>query len=178
MALLRGINIGGNNIVRMADLKDCFAAAGFTDVVTYINSGNVLFRAPRMSLPKLTEKIEQTLHKRLALPLKVVVATFEEVKEAVERAPKGFGVKPDKYRYDVIFLKSPLTVRQAISGIPFKPGVDQVTAGRQVIYFSRLIAKASQSKLSRVIALPIYKSMTIRNWNTTSKLYKLMEERA
>ena len=56
-----------------------------------------------------------------------------------------------------------------------KQGVDQAHAGTGVLYFSRLISKASQSQLSRLVSLPIYKSMTIRNWNTTTKLLQLLE---
>jgi uncharacterized protein (DUF1697 family) len=54
--------------------------------------------------------------------------------------------------------------------------VDEVTPGRGVLYFSRLISKASQSRLSRVVSLPISKSMTIRNWNTTTRLLRMMDE--
>jgi len=53
--------------------------------------------------------------------------------------------------------------------------VDEVSAGKGVLYFQRLISKATQSQLSRLIALPIYKSITIRNWNTTTKLLQLMQ---
>jgi uncharacterized protein (DUF1697 family) len=59
-----------------------------------------------------------------------------------------------------------------------KPGVDRVVAGAGVLYCSRLVAKASQSRMSRITALPIYKRMTIRNWNTTTRLLELMERGA
>ena len=59
--------------------------------------------------------------------------------------------------------------------MPAKPGVDQAHPGPGVLYFSRLIAKATSSRLGKVVALPIYKSMTIRNWNTTTKLLQLLD---
>ena len=65
-----------------------------------------------------------------------------------------------------------------MKSIRTKIGVDQAFAGKGVLYFSRLIRKASQSYLTRVIQLPIYQSMTIRNWNTTTKLLALMDARA
>jgi uncharacterized protein (DUF1697 family) len=74
----------------------------------------------------------------------------------------------------VIFLKEPLTADEAMKSMTAKPGVDRVVAGDRVLYFSRLISKASQSHLSRVVGKPEYQSMTIRNWNTTSKLLELM----
>jgi uncharacterized protein (DUF1697 family) len=92
----------------------------------------------------------------------------------VARAPKGFGKQPEKYRYDVIFLNAPLTAAAAITEVPMKEGVDRAHAGAGVLYFSRLISKATQSKLGRVVALPIYKEMTIRNWRTTTTLVQMM----
>ena len=56
-----------------------------------------------------------------------------------------------------------------------KEGVDQAFAGNGVLYFSRLISKAAQSRISRIITMPVYQSMTIRNWNTTTKLLDMME---
>jgi len=103
-----------------------------------------------------------------------MLRSLKEMAAIVGRAPDGFGRQPDKYRYDVIFLGSPLTPGQAIAKIATKPGVDQARPGTGVLYFSRLISKASQSQLARIVSLPIYKSMTIRNWRTTTTLLQLM----
>jgi uncharacterized protein (DUF1697 family) len=94
--------------------------------------------------------------------------------DVVERAPRGFGQSPAKYRYDVIFLKEPLTAKVALKSVPMKPGVDEAYAGSGVLYFSRLDSKASQSRLSKIVSMPMYQSMTIRNWNTTMKLAAMM----
>ena len=97
------------------------------------------------------------------------------MKAIVEAAPIGFGARPTAYRYDVIFLKHPLTADEALKSITAKPGVDRVFAGNGVLDLSRLISKAAQSHLSRVVGTPAYQDMTIRNWNTTGKLLELME---
>jgi len=96
------------------------------------------------------------------------------MREVVARAPKGFGTEPAKYRYDVLFLKEPLTAAEAMKSVTTKEGVDRAFAGKGVVYFSRLIAKATQSRLPKLVMLPVYKSLTIRNWNTTTKLVALM----
>lgn len=176
IALLRGINVGGNNLVKMIDLKTYFEEMGFADVLTYIQSGNVLFNAPNQSLEDLTNTIERALSKKFKNKIRVVVVSQKQLKEAVESAPRGFGKEPHLYRYDVIFLKKPLTAKEAIKSVLTKEGVDQVFAGTDVLYFQRLIAKATQSKLSRIVALPIYQEMTIRNWNTTTKLLALIKK--
>jgi uncharacterized protein (DUF1697 family) len=108
----------------------------------------------------------------------VVVRSRAQMKAIVEKAPKGFGTQPAKYRYDVIFLKEPLTAKEAIKSVSTKDGVDQAWAGSGVLYFSRLIERATSSHLSRLVSMPVYQEMTIRNWNTTTKLLALMEARA
>jgi uncharacterized protein (DUF1697 family) len=175
LALLRGINVGGNNIIKMADLKSCFEGMGFTDVVTYIQSGNVVFKAAEKDKIKLTTKVESTLSERFGYQSRLVIVTHKELKEVVEEAPKGFGKDLEKYRCDVIFLKEPLTAREAMKNVKVREGVDNAFAGKTVLYFSRLTSRVSQTYLTKIIALPMYQNMTIRNWNTTTKLLALME---
>ena len=142
VALLRGINVGGRNLISMTKLKACLEAQGFDEVTTYIQSGNVLFTAPASDRVALTRQIEELL--------------------------------TEAYRYDVIFLKEPLTAKTAIKSVLTKEGVDEAHPGVGVLYFSRLISKASQSRLSKIVTTPIYRTLTIRNWNTTTKLLKMM----
>ncbi len=170
IALLRGINVGGNNIIKMADLKWCFENMGFTNVVTYIQSGNVLFDSNENDYQKLTLEIENALSERFNYNSKIVLLAQTDLNRIVNAAPNGFGVNPDEYRYDVIFLKPPVTSEEALPKIKTKECVDSVTAGDGVVYFSRLSSKSSQSQMTRMIGTAIYKEMTIRNWNTTCKL--------
>lgn len=178
VALLRGINVGGNNLIRMPALKTCFEAQGFHGVATYIQSGNVLFAVGGSDPLGLRRRIEQALSKTFAYDSRVVIRSHDEMKAIVRGAPKGFGSKPSEYRYDVIFLREPVTAAEAIESVTAKPGVDRVVAGDGALYFSRLISKASQSNLTRIVGKAVYKDMTIRNWNTTSKLLELMERAA
>lgn len=177
VALLRGINVGGKNLIKMAALKTCLESAGFGDVATYIQSGNVLFAAPASKPDALTGRLEKALVATFHYPASLVLRTQKQMQDIIDSAPRGFGAQPTKYRYDVIFLKAPLTASTAVKTVPVKPGVDEAQAGPGVLYFSRLVAKASQSRLSRIVSMPIYKSMTIRNWNTTTKLLTMMKER-
>jgi uncharacterized protein (DUF1697 family) len=175
VALLRGINVGGRNLIKMPALKACFEANAFEDVATYIQSGNVLFASPETRAGELTQRIEAMLAESFDYQATVVVRTRKQMRAVVERAPEGFGADPMRYRYDVIFLKESLTAKVAMKSVPTKPGVDEAHAGTGVLYFSRLIAKATQSRLNKIISSPIYSSVTIRNWNTTTKLLWMME---
>jgi uncharacterized protein (DUF1697 family) len=174
VALLRGINVGGKNPIRMTELKLCFEAQNLEDVVTYIQSGNVVFTSRASSAADIERRLEGALAATFDCRTSVMVRSRKQMQEIVERAPKGFGADPDKYRYDVIFLKAPLTPSAAITSVKTKPGVDQVAAGATVLYFSRLSSKAAQSQLPSIVMLPIYKSMTIRNWRTTTTLLEML----
>ena len=174
VALLRGINVGGKNLIRMLALKACFEDLGFEDVRTYIQSGNVLFSTTG-SNATLTKQIEAALSKTFNYESRVVVRSRKQMNDIVTNAPKGFGSDPATYRYNVIFLKEPLTAAKAMKSVTTKAGVDQAFAGKGVLYFSYLISKATQSHVTRIITMPVYQSMTIRNWNTTTKLLNMME---
>jgi uncharacterized protein (DUF1697 family) len=176
VALLRGINVGGNNLIKMAALKACFEEQGLQDVVTYIQSGNVVFSAGEPAAEKLTGRLEGAIAAAFGCNADVFLRTRAQMQGIVRRAPDGFGAQPTKYRYDVLFLRSSLTAATAMKSVLTKPGVDAAHAGAGVIYFSRLIAKATQSRLSRIASMPVYKHMTIRNWNTTTALLRMLGE--
>lgn len=178
VALLRGINVGGKNVIRMTDLKACFEARGLRDVVTYIQSGNVLFSAPDADASKLTRRIEKALGETFDYDARVVLRSRAQMREIAARAPKGFGAEPAKHRYDVIFVREPLTAAEVFEKLPTKEGVDRAHAGPGVLYVSRLISKATQSRLAKVVSMPIYEHLTIRNWNTTTKLVEMMSTEA
>jgi uncharacterized protein (DUF1697 family) len=175
VALLRGINVGGKNLIKMPALKAAFEANGFENVSTYIQSGNVLFVGPDAPALQLTKGIEKMLAGAFDYVPTVVIRSRKQMRAVVARAPKEFGSQSAKYRCDVFFLKEPLTAKAAMEHVPTNPAVDTAHAGPGVIYFSRLSAKATASRVNKLVASPIYRSVTIRNWNTTKKLLELME---
>jgi uncharacterized protein (DUF1697 family) len=174
VALLRGINVGGNNLIRMADLRACLEAGGFDDVRTYIQSGNLVFTASGSSAT-LTERLERTLSAGFGYEATVAVRSARQFRAIVDAAPEGFGADRERYRSDVIFLMPPLTPARAIADVPTREGVDRAWTGPGVLYFERLAARASQSRLSKIASLPIYRSLTIRNWATTCRLLEMLE---
>ncbi len=176
VALLRGINVGGKNLIPMAALKSRFEELGLRSVSTYIQSGNVLFEYAGGDREKLAAEIERTLLERFQCASRAHLLSTDELERVVKGAPRGFGSKPLLFRYDVLFLMTPLTSRQVLSQLKLKEGVDAAHAGKGAVYFSRLIKKAAQSRLSRVVQLPVYKQMTLRNWNTSTKLLSLLRD--
>jgi uncharacterized protein (DUF1697 family) len=177
VALLRGINVGGKNLIKMPELKARFEELGFQNVATYIQSGNVLFESDERSVAQLTQRIEETLSTSFNYPASVVLRSRSQLRNIVERAPNGFGTQPSRFLSDVLFLKPPLTAAAAFKLVPTREGVDRLWAGRGVLYSSRLASRASQSRINRVASLPIYQSMTLRSWSTTVRLAQLLDGR-
>lgn len=168
LALLRSVNVGGRNKVPMADLRAAFADLGATDVQTYIASGNVLFAGDVGAA-----ELEAGLSARFGFEIKIVVVSADELAAVVADAPPGFGAETD--RCDVIFLRPPLTADVAFGLLDPREGVDRAWQGTNVLYFARLAARASGSRLSKIVSLPEYQEMTIRSWATVSRLADLAE---
>lgn len=177
VALLRGINVGGKNLIPMADLRACFESIGATAVTTYIQSGNVLFDGDDRPRSAWVSTIETALSDRFGYEAKIVLLDHGALRAAVQGAPKGFGDDLETYRCDVLFLRGPHTAAEVIAAIRPREGIDRAAAGDGVCYFERLTARASGSRLSTVMSLPAYQEMTIRNWRTTTKLLALLDER-
>ncbi|MDR2811422.1 MAG: DUF1697 domain-containing protein [Tannerellaceae bacterium] len=175
LVLLRGINVGGNNIIKMNYLKKLFEELGFSDIKTYIQSGNILFKDTEEDKIKLVERIERILFEKLNCKINAMILTFPDMERIISGKPDGFGEENDRFKYDVIFLIDPLTTKEAIQEIKAKEGVDEIYEGEKVVYSKRLIEKITKSYISKIVGTPIYRNITIRNWNTTKRLYELIE---
>ena len=177
LVLLRGINVGGKNKVPMAELRTLLEDLGFENVSTYIASGNVLLDS-KLSASKVAAKIESALPKAFKLDaelIKVAVLTGPELEAVVKDRPRGFGGEPSKYHSDAVFLMG-IDADEAMTVFSPREGVDKVWPGKGVIYSQRLSAERTKSRLNRITASPLYKSMTIRSWQTTIALLELMRK--
>lgn len=178
VVLLRGINVGGKNKVPMSELRTCLEKLGFANVSTYIASGNVILASDESPI-RIAERIEEELPKNFKLDselIKILILTHEQLQDVISRKPEGFGEHPDKYHSDVIFLMG-IDVAEAMQVFSPREGVDTIWPGDKVIYSQRLSARRTQSRLSKIMGTPSYKSMTIRSWNTTTKLLELLEDK-
>lgn len=177
LCLLRGVNVGGKNTVSMADLKTHLQASGFENVSSYINSGNILLESD-LSAPNVARHVEQVIVKNFKLDselIKVRALTADELAAIIQEAPKGFGAQPDTYHSDIAFMldEPPADLLKVTSP---QPEVDKVWEGKSVVYFQRVSALRTKSRMSRIASAPIYKSITIRSWSTTIKLLALLTQ--
>lgn len=175
--LIRGINVGGKNKVPMAQLREHLTQSGFAAVSTYIASGNVILRSDK-SPATIKQLVEDVLREHFSPDsdyIAVLVLSHNQLRAIVEQRPTGFGDQPDMYHSDVIFLMG-IDALQAMSVFRPREGVDAVWPGQGVIYSQRLSALRTKSRLNRIMGTPVYKSMTIRTWNTTVKLRELLDQ--
>src|SRR6476469_7359529 len=176
LVLLRGINVGGKNKVPMAELKALLTELGFRDVSTYIQSGNAILRS-ELTTETIARKIENALPQRFKLDtelIRVLVLSRAELEAAIEARPKGFGDKPGTYHSDAIFLMG-VDTAAAMPAVSPREGVDTVWPGNGLVYSQRVSTQRTKSRLNRIMSSPVYKSMTIRSWQTTMALMELVK---
>jgi uncharacterized protein (DUF1697 family) len=176
VVLIRGINVGGKNKVPMAGLKECLEQLGFSNVSTYIASGNVILESDK-GADEIRDRIEEALPKSFKLDdelIRVLVLTHDQLQAVIDNKPEGFGEQPEKYHSDAIFLIG-IDSTQVMPLFKPREGVDQVWSGDGVIYSQRLSSQRTKSRLNRIMATPEYKFMTIRSWSTTTKLLEMTE---
>jgi len=176
VALLRGINVGGKNLISMPDLAECFRGAGYSDVRTYLQSGNVLLTAhPGNGTSELEDALERMLEQRFGVPIPTIVRSHDEFAATIASAPADLGSK--ELRSEVFFLKHPLTAEEVLAQLPeLREGVDSVAPGPGAFYFSRVAALATKTRITRLMSLPIFQQMTVRSWRTSTRLLEMLEK--
>jgi len=175
VALLRGVNVGGNSMISMSALKKSFETSGFTHVSTYINSGNIIFSAKENDARKLERKIEQMLVKEYQLNSKVVVRSFLEMEKLVQSLPRNWD-GDSSWRYNVIFLRHTIDSEAILAELPSNDEIEEVVYRPGTVLWSAHVDRISQSKMVKLSSRKIFQDMTVRNLNTTKKLYELMKK--
>lgn len=175
VALLRGVNVGGNNMIKMSELKVSFENLGFTAVSTYINSGNIIFKSKEPDPRKLERKIEQMLAKDYDLDSKVVVRNFTEIETLVNNLPPHWN-GDSTWRYNVMFLRHTIDSEDIIAELQFKTGVEHVSYVPGTLLWSAQVTSLNQTSMQKLSSRKIFREMTVRNLNTTKKLCELMKK--
>jgi uncharacterized protein (DUF1697 family) len=174
VALLRGINVGGNNKVAMKTLKAAFETAGMERVSTYINSGNVIFSSTETSIPKLTGALEAAIKRDCGLQIKVLVKNIASLRAIAKALPDSWQNNSDM-KCDVMFLWEHYDNKSVLDQVTIKPDVDEVRYQAGAILWKVMREGATRSGIQKLIGTELYRHMTLRNCNTTRKLLELME---
>lgn len=174
VALLRGINVGGNNKIKMADLTHAVEHAGYTNVTTFIQSGNVIFDSEMSDRKKIAKDIERVILDAFKLVIRVVIRSLPEMQRIVANMPSSWA-KEDLRKY-VAFIKEPMTAAAAAKEIPVREGIDILDVGDGVLYMATKTEGLTKSGYTKIVGTKIYNDMTMRNSNTTLKILSLMRQ--
>ena len=178
VALLRGVNVGGKNMISMSSLKKSFETIGFKDVATYINSGNIIFTAKEADARKLETKIERMLSKDYELESKVVVRSLSEMAKLVESLPPSWSGGDSSWRYNVIFLRHSVDSEKVLDELPAKSDIEQIVYRPGTLLWSAQVDELRKTIFHKLSTRKIFQDMTVRNLNTTKKLHELMKKAA
>lgn len=173
ISLLRGINVGRQNAIRMADLKRLYESLGFSGVTTYVQSGNVVFETSGQDAADLAGRIEAEIQRSLGLSVTVLVRTPKDFQRLIQRNPFTHGREEDMRRLYVTFLSTaPAATALEAAASPNADGDEFLLDGREIFLFcpkSYGTTKLSNTFFERKLKLPA----TTRNWNTVNALFQM-----
>lgn len=175
VALLRGINVGGNNKVEMKKLKVTFERLGLSNVSTYINSGNIIFTDTKHTQTELASKLEKAIKKDFGFSVKVLVRNIDEIK-AVNKALPATWLNNLEMKCDVLFLWNEIDSAAILSELGAKKDIDDIKYVAGAILWRVDRDKVTRSGLLKLVGTKLYKQMTIRNCNTARNLLILMQK--
>jgi uncharacterized protein (DUF1697 family) len=176
VALLRGINVGGKNVIPMAALSKTFERMGLEGVKTYIQSGNVLFQCADADTRAVEARVERALARSHRYDARVVLRTGAEMAALIAGLPRPWRRPAEDTRYYVLFLRHEVDSESILDELAPKPGVETLTYGPGVLYWSAKKSLLGRSSIAKLTSRPIYRQLTVRNLNTTQKLAAMVAQ--
>jgi len=180
IALLRGINVGGRNKVAMADLREVMASLGHTDVVTYIQSGNVVFSTGDADTEAMASALEQAIAGALGVKPAVVVLSRADLAQAIQDNPYAGEPNP-KAVHAVFFRDMPPGLAEAIAAAEQRDAERGGQGSAQVVGRTLFVHTPLGFGRSELAAYLLGRSAspaaagTARNWATVTKLLALCD---
>jgi uncharacterized protein (DUF1697 family) len=177
VALLRGINVGGKSRVPMATLKAVFEDVGHADVRTYINSGNVIFDAPRTRAVDLAEELEAAIEAEFGFAVRVLVLPGATITKIARELPDDW-INDSDSSCNVLYLLPERASPKALRAFDVDPPYEEARYCAGAILSRVDRAHLNRSAFHKLIGTDphLYKHVTIRNCNTARKLAALVAE--
>ena len=175
ISLLRGINLGGNKLVPMADLRTLCTGLRLRNVQTHLQSGNVLFHCNDADVAKVSERISAAIERKFGFHVDIVTRTPADLEDVIARNPfaRMKGIEPAKLL--VHFLPKALEkeTREKLSQLNVGPEDIRLGNREFYVYFPE---GQGQSRLQASLDRALKKTSTARNWNTVTKLFEIAKE--
>lgn len=178
IALLRGINISGKNKIAMPELKSAFEQNNYKNVVTFLNSGNVIFECDQTSVQNLMQNIYELIKRQFNLEIPVFVMTDTELEEVLAASPNWWD-GADKSIYDnLIFIIPPKTFDEVFNAIGNpSDNIEKIAPYKNYVFWSFDLDNYKKANWwIKTASLPIRDSFTIRTANTMKKVLNLCKK--
>ncbi len=173
VCLLRGINVGGNNKVTMSILKEKLTDAGLKNVITYINSGNLIFDS-KLKEKELAELVEKMIKDTFDVISKTLIISKDNYEMIASKIPVHY--KNDgEFKSDVMFYYEGVT-KDMIDALKFKKEFEEVIYLDNALIYGIPKKFVTRSTLTKIIGTKLYHVVTVRNVNTTRKLVELLNQ--
>jgi uncharacterized protein (DUF1697 family) len=173
VAFLRGINVGGKALIPMAELRECIAELGHSDVATYIASGNVLFSSPRKPA-ELEAPLERAIEKRFGLAVRVFVRTAAQVRATAEAIPPHWHDR-SVWSGNVVFVARAIDRPSLVREFAPRDGIEELLRVPGALLWAARREAQTRSAMVRLTRHPLYGQLTVRNKNTVVKLAELVQ---
>ncbi len=174
IALLRGINVAGRNKIKMAELKQLFNNLGFQKVITYIQSGNLIFKTDIISSEEIAQKISNALFQHFKCDIPVLILEKEELKWAYNLNPFIQDEATDISKLYITFLES-LPNKNRVIDLETKPlnTIDFFKISTKFVYLYCNNGYGKTKLNNRFFEKKLNTNATTRNWKTIAKLIEL-----
>jgi uncharacterized protein (DUF1697 family) len=175
ISMLRGVNVGGNNMIKMDALRALYASLGLRDPQSYIQSGNVVFRTDRKEIAPIAKKIEDAIEDQFGFRPSVALRTTAELREVIAKNPfaKRSGIEPGKLLVSFLMSDPAAADRELVRKMKFDP--EEVYLGSRHLYIYFTIGQAKTKLNTKMIEKTLKTTGTGRNWNSILKLLEMAE---
>jgi uncharacterized protein (DUF1697 family) len=174
VALLRGINVGRNKRLAMADLRDLLAGLGYTDVATHLNSGNAVFTHRATKPEKLAAQIEKAITDTAGMNVRCLVRSSDELRAVIDAHPLT-AKATDGSKMMALFLSEAPDATLLAEFDPVNLDPDNVRIGDRVIYQWCANGILESPPVGGFVEKYLRVTVTGRNWNTITKLSALLD---
>lgn len=175
IALLRGINVSGHKKIKMAELKESLESLSFSDVVTYIQSGNIVFKSVDNSTKSLQNKIHEKILKDFGFEVPVLIKTPKELKHALDNNPFEKDDTYDPKLFAVVFLKEKPTIENIAKLETYDYSPEEYVLDNKIIYYYAANGAGNAKMNNNFFENKLKVQATSRNWRTTHKLVELSQ---
>ena len=176
ISILRGINVSGHKIIKMDALRNLYENMGFVNVITYVQSGNVIFKGEDIEIKNLEKQISQQIEKEFGFQVPVIVLSIKKLKHIIDNNPFAEDRNKDQSFFHITFLSSKPDKYDPITIENKKQDEEEIAFSDYAVYLYCPNGYGRTKLTNNFIESKLKVGATTRNWKTTLELLKIAEQ--